>query len=59
MDEEWIENYADRNHSTLLGIYRQSVEEQFYPYIRPQETEPRQTSVIGDSLTMPAMVSNF
>ena len=33
-----IENYADRNHSTLLGIYRQSVEEQFYPYIRPQET---------------------
>lgn len=33
-----IENYSDRNHSTLLGIYRQSVEEQFYSYIRPQET---------------------
>lgn len=33
-----IENYADRNHSTLLGIYDQTVEEQFYPYIRPQET---------------------
>ncbi|MCK9300064.1 MAG: DUF4981 domain-containing protein [Bacteroidales bacterium] len=32
-----IENYADRNNSTDLGIYRQSVEEQFYPYIRPQE----------------------
>ncbi len=32
------ENYADRNHGTPLGIYRQSVDEQFYPYIRPQET---------------------
>ncbi len=32
-----IENYADRNHCTDLGIYRQSVTEQFYPYIRPQE----------------------
>lgn len=33
-----IENYADRNHSTMLGKYRQTVNEQFYPYIRPQET---------------------
>lgn len=33
-----IENYIDRNHSTDLGIYRQSVDEQFYSYIRPQET---------------------
>lgn len=33
-----IENYADRNHCTPIGIYRQSVDEQFYPYIRPQET---------------------
>lgn len=32
-----IENYIDRNHCTDLGIYRQSVAEQFYPYIRPQE----------------------
>ena len=32
-----IENYIDRNHSTDLGIYRQSVDEQFYSYIRPQE----------------------
>lgn len=32
-----IENYSDRNHCTDLGIYRQSVTEQFYPYIRPQE----------------------
>ena len=33
-----IENYADRNASTFLGLYDQSVSEQFYPYIRPQET---------------------
>ena len=32
-----VENYSDRNHCTDLGIYRQSVTEQFYPYIRPQE----------------------
>ena len=33
-----VENYADRNHSTLIGKYRQTVAEQFYPCIRPQET---------------------
>ena len=33
-----IENYADRNNSTNLGIYKQTVTEQYYPYIRPQES---------------------
>ena len=33
-----IENYADRRYSQRLGIYRQTTDEQFYPYIRPQET---------------------
>ncbi len=33
-----LENYIDRNHSTLLGVYNQKVADQFYPYIRPQET---------------------
>ncbi|WP_346237068.1 glycoside hydrolase family 2 TIM barrel-domain containing protein [Niabella insulamsoli] len=33
-----FENYSDRNHSSFLGIFNQTVEEQFYPYIRPQET---------------------
>lgn len=32
-----VENYSDRNNSEKLGIYNQSVSEQFYPYIRPQE----------------------
>ena len=33
-----FENYRDRQHAALVGLYRQSVAEQFYPYIRPQET---------------------
>ena len=33
-----IENYADRNNSTLLGLYNQKVADQFYAYVRPQET---------------------
>ncbi|MCI6874950.1 MAG: DUF4981 domain-containing protein [Parabacteroides sp.] len=32
-----IENYSDRKSSMDLAIYRQSVDEQFFPYIRPQE----------------------
>lgn len=32
-----IENYSDRKIVTDLGIYDQTVTEQFYPYIRPQE----------------------
>lgn len=33
-----VENYSNRNSSTNLGLYYQTVDEQFYPYIRPQET---------------------
>ena len=33
-----VENYIDRKGNANLGIYRQSVAEQFYSYIRPQET---------------------
>ena len=32
-----VENYIDRKGNANLGIYRQSVAEQFYSYIRPQE----------------------
>lgn len=52
-----IENYCDRNHSTFIGRYNQTVDEQFYPYIRPQETGTktdirwwRQVGVNGDGL---------
>ncbi len=32
------ENYWDRKTSAPIGIYRQRVKQQYYPYIRPQET---------------------
>lgn len=33
-----IENYVDRKSSERIGIYSQTADQQFYPYIRPQET---------------------
>ena len=52
-----IENYADRNNFTDLGHYRQTVDEQFHPYIRPQETGTKtdirwwkQTDISGNGL---------
>ena len=32
------ENYSDRNSSEWIGLYKESVEDQYFPYIRPQET---------------------
>lgn len=31
------ENYADRNTASFVGRYEQSTDEQYYPYVRPQE----------------------
>lgn len=36
-----FENYSDRNDASHLGIYQQTVAEQFYPYVRPQENGTR------------------
>ncbi len=33
-----VENYVDRKTSAFVGRYKQTVSEQFFPYIRPQET---------------------
>ena len=33
-----IENYIDRQGYAELGIWNQTVSEQYYPYVRPQET---------------------
>lgn len=33
-----VENYSDRNHCTDLGIYNQFVSNQYYGYVRPQES---------------------
>lgn len=32
------ENYSDRNTAAFMGIWQGKVADQFYPYIRPQET---------------------
>lgn len=32
------ENYSDRNNSSPVGLYTQTTDEQFYTYVRPQET---------------------
>ncbi len=32
-----LENYADRKENTHVGIYSSTVDEQYVPYIRPQE----------------------
>lgn len=32
------ENYVDRNNSEMLGVFTQQVKDQYYPYIRPQES---------------------
>lgn len=33
-----VENYSDRNGGLWIGLYDQTADQQFYPYIRPQET---------------------
>ena len=32
-----FENYCDRNTAAFVGVYNSTVEEQYFPYIRPQE----------------------
>lgn len=35
------ENYSDRNSGSLVGLYRTTAEEMYYPYVRPQENGHR------------------
>lgn len=44
------ENYSDRNTASFMGIWEGKVADQFYPYIRPQETGNK-TDVRWASLT--------
>jgi beta-galactosidase len=44
------ENYSDRNTASFMGIWQGKVADQFYPYIRPQETGNK-TDVRWASLT--------
>jgi len=57
------ENYIDRNYSSQVGIYNQTVSEQYYPYIRPQETgnktEVRWLEVSNDKLKIKVTSDEF
>lgn len=33
-----VENYIDRNSSEFLGVYGGKVQDEYYPYVRPQES---------------------
>jgi beta-galactosidase len=33
-----VENYCDRNSSEFIGVYNNKVADEYYPYIRPQES---------------------
>ncbi len=33
-----FESYTDRQHAAKIGVYKGSIKEQYFPYIRPQET---------------------
>jgi beta-galactosidase len=33
-----FEAYSDRQHAAKVGVFSQTIEEQYFPYIRPQET---------------------
>ncbi len=33
-----FESYSDRQHAAKVGLYNQTISEQYFPYIRPQET---------------------
>ena len=33
-----VENYSDRNSSEFLGVYENKVADEYFPYVRPQES---------------------
>jgi beta-galactosidase len=37
-----FESYADRQHAAKVGLFNQTIAEQYFPYIRPQETGNKQ-----------------
>ena len=46
-----VENYCDRNSSEFIGLYKNLVKDEYYPYVRPQEsgnhTDVRWFSVVN------------
>jgi beta-galactosidase len=45
------ENYVDRNAGTIVGLYKNTAEQMYYPYVRPQEnghhTDTRWVALTG------------
>ena len=35
------ENYIDRNHGTLVGVYKTTADKMYFNYVRPQENGHR------------------
>jgi beta-galactosidase len=33
-----VENYCDRNNSEFIGVYKNQVKNEYFPYVRPQES---------------------
>jgi len=61
-----FENYVDRNNSSEIALFRQSVDQQYYPYIRPQETGTKtdvrwweQTDISGDGIRFFSVDTSF
>ena len=48
-----VENYIDRNNSEFIGVYKNAVQNEYYEYVRPQEsgnhTDVRWFSVIDNN----------
>ncbi|MDR0939281.1 MAG: DUF4981 domain-containing protein [Mediterranea sp.] len=36
-----VENYVDRNHGSMVGLYKTTAEAMYFPYVRPQENGHR------------------
>lgn len=61
-----VENYVDRKESQPVGIYSQTADQQFFPYIRPQETGTKsdlrwwkQTDAAGRGICLQATATWF
>ena len=57
-----VENYIDRNNSEFVGVYKNAVQNEYYEYVRPQEsgnhTDVRWFSVVDNNGTGLQFYSN-
>ena len=57
-----MENYWDRKAGSIVGLYRSTAEEMYFPYVRPQEnghhTDTRWLSLYSDGKTCLSIVAD-